>query len=206
MSLIHSGLIFPPYSLYTKSMPKKYGKKHLVSTTVGLIMVAGLAYAAHHPAHTSVQAPKSGYDTQNIYTPPAPTKTVGCVAVNDLPDTACTPGAVIKTATKGQVCVSGYSSTVRNVPVSEKNAVYVEYGIANHIAGEYEVDHLISLELGGSNDIANLWPEAANPMPGFHQKDTFENKLHAEVCAGTMSLGEAQKEIATNWLQFYNAR
>ncbi len=182
-------------------------KKHIVSTTVGLMLVAGLAYAvAHQRTQASIQAPSSGASTQNVYTPPAPTKTVGCVAVNELPDPACTPGAVITTATKAQICVSGYSSTVRHVPVSEKDAVYAEYGIANHVAGEYEVDHLISLELGGSNDISNLWPEAANPAPGFHQKDAFENKLHAEVCAGTISLGEAQKEVATNWLQFYSAQ
>ncbi len=170
-------------------------------------MVAGLAYAAqHNHAQTSVQAPPTSASTQSSYNPLAPTQNVGCVAVNDLSDPACTPGAVIPTTTKAQICVSGYSRTVRHVPISEKEAVYAEYGIANHITGEYEVDHLISLELGGSNDIANLWPEAANPKPGFHQKDGFENKLHREVCAGTKSLGEAQREVATNWLQFYNAR
>jgi hypothetical protein len=62
---------------------------------------------------------------------------------------------------------------------------------------------LISLELGGSNDIANLWPEAASPTPGFHQKDQVENYLHDQVCAGKISLSEAQEEIATNWLTVY---
>jgi hypothetical protein len=181
-------------------------KKHLLATTIGLLLVVVFSYAiAHHPIQTLVQAPPSGAGTQTVYTTPAATKAGGCAAANDLPDLACTPGAVIATATKAQVCVSGYSSTVRNVPVSEKDSVYAEYGIPSHAPGEYEVDHLISLELGGSNDIANLWPEASSPTPGFHQKDAFENKLHSEVCAGTISLGEAQKEIATNWLQYYTA-
>ncbi len=101
------------------------------------------------------------------------------------------------------VCVSGYSSGVRNVPQSEKNQVYAEYGIASHLPGQYEVDHSISLELGGSNDISNLWPEVASPAPGFHEKDKVENYLHAEVCAGRMMLLEAQKEISSNWLDVY---
>jgi hypothetical protein len=65
------------------------------------------------------------------------------------------------------------------------------------------VDHLISLELGGSNSIANLWPEAAEPTPGYHQKDQVENYLHQQVCDGKMSLHDAQFQIATNWLNVY---
>ena len=106
--------------------------------------------------------------------------------------------------TKEQICIPGYASSVRNVPVSEKDQVYAEYGITHHLAGQYEVDHLVSLELGGSNDIANLWPEAASPTPGFHEKDKVENYLHDQVCAGAISLQSAQQEIATNWLAVYN--
>jgi hypothetical protein len=130
-------------------------------------------------------------------------KTAGCVANGGLPDSACTPGALLATGTKEAICQSGYSSTVRNVPTSLKNQVYAEYGIASHAAGQFEVDHLVSLELGGSNEIANLWPEAASPQPGFHEKDSVENYLHGQVCSGAMALKEAQIEIATNWLAVY---
>lgn len=131
-------------------------------------------------------------------------KTANCVVHGALQDTDCTPGAIFPDATVQQICTPGYSSGVRDVPTSEKNQVYAEYGIASHTTGEYEVDHLISLELGGSNDISNLWPEAANPKPGFHEKDKVENYLHDQVCSGAMSLQEAQREIATNWLDVYN--
>jgi hypothetical protein len=134
-----------------------------------------------------------------------PSKSAGCVAVNGLQDKACTPGAIIPSATADQVCVSGYSSSVRNVPTSEKDQVYAEYGISSHFTGQYEVDHLISLELGGSNDIANLWPEAADPRPGFHEKDSVENYLHSQVCSGKMSLQKAQELIASDWHQVYNS-
>lgn len=132
------------------------------------------------------------------------TKTTGCQAHNGLPDSACTPGALMPNVTVNQICTSGYSSSVRNVPTSEKDQVYAEYGIASHYAGEYEVDHLVSLELGGSNDIANLWPELASPTPGFHQKDQVENYLHSQVCSGQLDLAKAQQEISTNWLAVYS--
>ncbi len=131
------------------------------------------------------------------------TKTSGCQVQGALPDRDCTPGSVLNVSAS-QVCQPGYASSVRNVPQSEKDQVYAEYGIASHAAGQYEVDHLVSLELGGSNDIANLWPEAASPTPGFHQKDMVENYLHGQVCSGKMTLADAQREIATNWLAVYN--
>ena len=131
------------------------------------------------------------------------TKTSGCQAHNGLPDSACTPGAILSTGTKEAICVSGYSRSVRNVPESEKIQDYNEYGISHHNPGEYEVDHLVSLELGGSNDISNLWPELASPTPGFHEKDKVENYLHDQVCKGAISLQQAQTEIATNWLAVY---
>jgi hypothetical protein len=133
------------------------------------------------------------------------TKTSGCQANGPLPDSACTPGAIIASATRDQICQSGYAKSVRDVPDSEKNQAYAEYGISSHSPGEYEVDHLISLELGGSNDIANLWPEAAEPRPGYHEKDRVENYLHQQVCSGAVSLQEAQRQIATNWLDVYNS-
>jgi hypothetical protein len=132
------------------------------------------------------------------------TKTSACVVNGPLQDTACTPGDILPNATKEQICQSGYASSVRNVPTSVKNKVYAEYGITHHTTGQYEVDHLISLELGGSNDISNLWPEAASPKPGFHEKDKVENYLHDQVCSGAISLQQAQIEIATNWLNIYN--
>jgi hypothetical protein len=133
------------------------------------------------------------------------TKTSGCVSTNSLPDPACSPGAVFADATADMVCTPGYSTSVRDVPAQVKAQAYAEYGIASHEPGQYEVDHLIALELGGSNDIANLWPESADPRPGFHEKDQVENYLHDQVCSGKMSLQEAQFKIATDWLAVYHS-
>jgi hypothetical protein len=132
------------------------------------------------------------------------TKTAGCHVSGALPDHACTPGDIFTNATNDQICVPGYSSSVRDVPQSVKEAVYAEYGITSRNPGEYEVDHLVNLSIGGSNDISNLWPEAASPPPGFHEKDKVEVYLQDQVCSGKMDLRAAQIQIATNWLQVYN--
>jgi hypothetical protein len=121
-----------------------------------------------------------------------------------LPDRACSPGAADPRVTQANIqstiCVSGYTTTVRNVPTSEKNAVYREYGITHRAPYSYEVDHIVSLELGGSNDIANLYPESYAGPNGARVKDTLENRLHAAVCHGQITLAQAQTAIATNWL------
>jgi hypothetical protein len=132
-------------------------------------------------------------------------KTANCMIVNGLPDPQCTPGAIFPNATKEQVCVKGYTKTVRSVSVSLKKKVYREYGISYPPPfGSYEADHFIPLALGGSNDIANLFPEAAEPRPGFREKDLVENYLHEQVCLGNMSLTSAQRAISQNWLEVYN--
>jgi hypothetical protein len=76
-----------------------------------------------------------------------------------LPDRSCSPGKVATTDV-ARICTPGYTQQVRNVSEATKNAVFREYGIRRHSAGRYEVDHIIPLELGGSNSIRNLFPEA----------------------------------------------
>ena len=57
---------------------------------------------------------------------------------------------------------------------------------------------MISLELGGSNGIRNLWPE---PYPDATAKDLVENALHWLVCSRRLDLGVAQRGIARNWVR-----
>ncbi len=96
--------------------------------------------------------------------------------------------------------MSGYTATVRNVPSSERAAVFAAYGIINPPSGAYEVDHLVSLELGGSNDIGNLWPEPYTGVDNAHDKDVWENRLHTQVCSGAITLATAQNDIVHWWV------
>lgn len=119
------------------------------------------------------------------------------------PDPSLTPGDTLP-VTAQDVCTPGYSKKVRNVPSGVKRQAYAQYGIEQRATGEFEVDHLISLELGGSNSIRNLWPQSFMTHPwNAHVKDAIENELHRQVCAGTMSLHDAQRAIATDWIAAY---
>jgi hypothetical protein len=122
-----------------------------------------------------------------------------------LPDRACSSGAYSSKLTKAVLCSSSFrTGDIRDVPESEKHQVEHEHGMAEKSYGSaLEIDHIISLELGGSNNIANLFPERATPQPGYHVKDKLENKLHALVCNGQMTLHAAQTGIATNWETLY---
>lgn len=117
------------------------------------------------------------------------------------------PGAADPRVTQANIhqtiCVKGYTKTVRNIPNAVKAVVYLRGQVTDHRS--VEVDHLISLELGGSNDIANLWAEPYEPRPGAREKDRVENWLHKQVCSGAMTLAEAQRVIVTDWPGVYRS-
>jgi len=120
-----------------------------------------------------------------------------------LPDPVCTPGAidpaVTQTDIRSTICRSGYTATVRPPAGETAHAKFDVAYPAYHVrhSATSELDHLVSLELGGSNDIANLWPEVGKqPNP----KDAVENALHRAVCDGKVSLAAAQQAIATDWI------
>jgi hypothetical protein len=122
-----------------------------------------------------------------------------------LPVSVLTPGDTFD-VTAQDLCVPGYTKKVRNVPAEMKREVYDEYGVTSHEPGDYEVDHLIPLELGGSNSIKNLWPESHRTLPWNAQvKDRLEGKLHELVCSGQLDLKTAQHAIAADWMQRINS-
>jgi hypothetical protein len=134
----------------------------------------------------------------------ARTQTSSCTP-GPRPDRQCSPGAYYSGLTRTALCSSAFrTGTIRNVPESEKHQVEVEYGMVPRSYGRtIEIDHIVSLELGGSNDIANLYPEPGLGLASYHVKDRLENKLHDLVCAGTMTLHAAQAAIASNWETLY---
>jgi hypothetical protein len=133
------------------------------------------------------------------------TKAAGC-RLGPTPDRRCSPGAYYPRITAAIFCSTGFhTSSIRHVAESERHAVEIEYGLAATTYGHtLEVDHIVPLELGGSNDIANLFPERADARPGYHAKDRLENRLHALVCSHRLGLRAARIGIASNWRALYD--
>ena len=118
------------------------------------------------------------------------------------PDPTLTPGAVLTTDVS-TICQPGYSKTVRHTSGKLKAKIYREYGI-DKASSHFEVDHLISLELGGADVAENLWPQSYDTERwNAHSKDRLENRLHVLVCAGRLPLAQAQSEIASDWIAAY---
>lgn len=130
------------------------------------------------------------------------------VAQHILPDRAKTPGETRGPLPLSELCRSGHATHVRRELsdgewIKLKRVVYARYGITHHQRGEYEVDHLISLELNGSNGLSNLFPQTQRTLWSAAVKDRLENVLHKNVCRGEMTLEAADTAIATNWIEAY---
>jgi hypothetical protein len=119
-----------------------------------------------------------------------------------IPDPALTPGATVL-MTRDEVC---RATSTKNKPVSSalQREVFREYGMRSARPRAYEVDYLITPALGGADDIHNLWPESYEAIVwNAHVKDQLEDYLRDRVCAGTLDLAMAQRDLAVNWIDAY---
>ena len=131
-------------------------------------------------------------------------RTSDCRVNGALPDRRCTPGRPLREGDCGRRLHTRVRGPRAQRLAVGRDAAHAEYGITKHFNGASgEVDHLVSLELGGSNAEANLFPEAATPKPGSHEKDRLENKLHQLVCKGQLGLRTAQRAIGRDWVAAY---
>jgi hypothetical protein len=127
-----------------------------------------------------------------------------------LPDPSCTPGVLNPDVTQDTIydtiCVSGWTATIRPSTTYTnrlKAQGIIDYGYTDTYMGDYEEDHFIPLELGGApSDPANLWPEPHYVTSGSgtsYTKDGVETKLKNAVCAGRVTLADAQNALVTDW-------
>lgn len=121
-----------------------------------------------------------------------------------LPDPELTPGIVTPLDTKA-VCSMKWDKDKRFVTAAMKHQVFTSYGLIGNLdrsckgKRHFEVDHLVSRELGGADEIRNLWPQCYSGHWNAVLKDRVENRLHKEVCAGTITLEQAQDEIRSDY-------
>ena len=130
-----------------------------------------------------------------------------------LPNRHLTPGALNPAVTQDNIrqtiCVRGYTKSIR--PPEQyterlKRRGVRQYRYIDLRLRDYEEDHLISLELGGSpTSPRNLWPQPHHVIGGWgsYAKDRLEDRLHILVCRRGLPLEEAQRAIATDWIAAY---
>jgi hypothetical protein len=119
----------------------------------------------------------------------------------EAPRVSLTPG-LARNVTWAQVCSDRPRVSV--VPANLRHQVFEEYGLRDAGPRVFEVDYLITPELGGAEDIRNLWPQPYSATVwNARVKDALEEHLHQMVCAGQLDLTVAQHDIATDWIAAY---
>ena len=133
------------------------------------------------------------------------------------PDPALSPG---EARTTDLVVICGTSTReFRHTTEAMKRRVYRAYGLSGPHTGYCsigvrgcEVDHLISLELGGADTEKNLWPQSYSPAFKWNAvvKDRLENETHRRVCDEAVGIEvrqrlllEYQERIAADWVSLY---
>lgn len=127
-----------------------------------------------------------------------------------MPDRVLTPGATnpaVSQATIGEtICRHGWSRSARPPRNLARNLKRERLRGHPGRSGDFELDHLIPLSLGGAPiDQRNLWLEPRRPADGWGSrlKDRLEARLHRLVCSGRLGLAEAQSAIAGDWRAAY---
>ena len=172
--------------------------KHALAAAAAVFLLAACSAAS--------ASASSGPGLKKVHDPKHVTGTItGTCRYRDngqLPDPRCTPGSIDPAVTQADIgstiCRSGYTKTVRPKESLtgrfKFQVAYPAYGDPH--SEKTELDHLVSLELGGSNDATNLWPETP-PTP--NPKDKVEGALNRAVCDGQVTLAAAQNAIASDW-------
>ena len=129
-----------------------------------------------------------------------------------------TPGAVDTSVSQSNIavtiCRSGYAAQTRPRESYVHGLKLAQLqtptrGYLSTSPKDFEEDHLIPLELGGtSSDPFNLWPQPYEGDWNAKKKDRLENALHRRVCMNIgdprrLSLAQAQKLIRENWVVAY---
>lgn len=159
--------------------------RHFASACIAVVLVAGAAWALRESARELSRARSSDQ------------------LASALPRRRLTPGAT-RSVRLDDLCGNQELHGPQTVDASVERQVFTEYGLSSSSRGAYELDYLITPELGGSAEIQNLWPEPYSSTSwNAHVKDELENHLHALVCQGKLPLATAQEEIATDWIAAY---
>jgi hypothetical protein len=145
----------------------------------------GALSAVATPLRTAAEDPRNGPCIQTTH---------GCVALNPEVD---------EETVDATICVSGYTRSVRpatSYTNGVKEKLMQEAGIGAARMGDFELDHIVPLALGGHpRKVSNLMLQPWEGEHGARVKDLLEVRLQSLVCHGRLDLTDAQVCIAENW-------
>ena len=128
---------------------------------------------------------------------------------NARPNDTITPG-VTRDLTLDVVCNTKWGKDKRAVTEAMKQQAFKNYGFTGNddprctpdANGRHcEIDHRISRELSGADDVRNLWPQPYGGDWGASRKDQLENALHKSVCVThALTLQQAQDVLRGDWI------
>lgn len=116
------------------------------------------------------------------------------------PDKRLVTGSIL-TTNKSIICVSGYSSTVRNVPLSVRKHILYQYGLTYPVnkSLDIEIDHFYPLCAGGNNTEDNLFVMYS---PYYKWKDNVEVLVCRKLCSTNMTV-ETATGLMWMWYDIY---
>ena len=123
------------------------------------------------------------------------------LAFAQLPDSYKTPGDTVRAKTE-QICAAGFDGSIKPVPEWARTEALERYGIRpERFSGDLE--RLVPASLGGASTPDNLWPFHAGGGYTLEMKTAFAATLREQVCAGKMSLKDAQNAFKKDWTKAY---
>jgi hypothetical protein len=130
-----------------------------------------------------------------------------CPSIDDVPEPGtcsviagvpqCAPG---DTETDDLDIICHQKTEIRRCTFSQSFKKKIAKAYKAKVVGE--IDHRIPLELGGSNNVRNLWPQGKD----YAHKDVIEGDLHRAVCLGKLTLEAARTLVLNSWEQLYKDR
>ncbi|HEY1610830.1 MAG TPA: hypothetical protein VGG24_16305 [Paraburkholderia sp.] len=123
------------------------------------------------------------------------------------PDKTLLDMRVTQQSVADTICRPDYADTVSpslDEVMAHKSQLLAARGIDPHVGSSYALDRYVPILLGGSPDA----PENFDLLPwgghdGERRKELLATRLKRCVCAGRMSLADAQATIVGNWTKQY---
>lgn len=115
----------------------------------------------------------------------------------------------VRPLTEHQVCATVWGKDARHVSAAMKRRVFERdgYPLGNKDPrGPFEIDHIVPRSLAGADTVANLQVQQYFGPWNAYKKDRLEGQAHRDVCAGKISLQEAQGWFIDDWKAAYERR